>query len=168
MRSIRWIRFFLAMGLVLCFGSMGCHTGSSSPVPAGLVYSTNPAVYTEGVAIALNTPTSIGGLLTSYSVSPALPAGLSLDPVTGVISGTPTVAAATANYTVTGSDQAGSTTAILSITVVAPPLGITGTVAVPSGSVSPTVVARSAPIRNRMGTASVNTTAPNTPPWGRG
>ncbi len=85
--------------------------------PAGLTYSTNPATYVKGTAIAANNPSSTGGAITAYSVLPALPAGLALSPTTGVITGTPTVVAATAVYTVTGSNVTGSTTAALTITV---------------------------------------------------
>ena len=60
--------------------------------------------------------------MASYSVSPALPAGLSLSTTTGILSGTPTVVTATAGYTVTASNSAGNTTAILTITVNAAPL----------------------------------------------
>jgi hypothetical protein len=73
--------------------------------------------YTKGTAIAVNTPTSSGGAVTSYAVSPALPVGLTLNPSTGVISGTPTVATPTASYTVTATNSGGSTNAVLSITV---------------------------------------------------
>ncbi len=92
--------------------------------PSSLTYSTNPATYTVGTAIASNTPGSGGGAVVSYSVSPALPPGLSLDTSTGVISGTPAVAAATASYTVTATNTGGPTTAAVSITVndVAPSL----------------------------------------------
>ena len=85
--------------------------------PSGLAYSVNPAVYTMGVAITANTPSSGGGAVTSYSVSPSLPAGLSLSTSTGVISGTPTAVTATATYTVTAGNTAGTTTAGLVITV---------------------------------------------------
>ncbi|MGO9828931.1 MAG: fibronectin type III domain-containing protein [Myxococcaceae bacterium] len=85
--------------------------------PSNLAYSTNPAVYTVGTLIPLNSPSSSGGAVASYSVSPALPPGLELNTVTGVISGTPTTPAATANYTVTATNVMGSTTVALSITV---------------------------------------------------
>ena len=42
-----------------------------------------------------------GGAVTSYSISPALPAGLSFNTVTGLISGTPTATSSAANYTIT-------------------------------------------------------------------
>ena len=93
-----------------------------SAPPTGLAYSQNPATYTAGVAIIPNAPSSTGGAITSYAVSPALPAGLVLNGTTGVISGTPGAAAATAVYTVTGSNATGSTTAGLTLTVVAPEL----------------------------------------------
>ena len=68
-----------------------------------------PATYTKGTAITINTPTSGGGPVASYSISPALPAGLSFDASTGIISGTPTVVSAATNYTVTATNTGGST-----------------------------------------------------------
>jgi hypothetical protein len=88
--------------------------------PRGLVYSPNPAVYYVGAPIAPNAPSSGGGAVTSYSVSPAFPAGLSLNTTTGVISGTPTAVAATATYTILAANADGSTTAAIVVTVNAP------------------------------------------------
>jgi subtilisin-like proprotein convertase family protein len=85
--------------------------------PSALTYSNNPVIYTKGMAITANTPTSSGGAMTSYVVSPALPAGVALNPSTGVISGTPTAASPTTVYTVTATNSGGSTTALLAITV---------------------------------------------------
>jgi hypothetical protein len=90
--------------------------------PAGLSYSRNPATYTVGQAITPNVPLSTGGAIASYAVSPPLPAGLALNGSTGVITGTPTSAAASAAYTVTGSNGSGSTTTSLTIEVVLPGL----------------------------------------------
>ncbi len=93
--------------------------------PSGLAYSANPAVYTRFTTIPQNTPTNSGGAVGSYSVAPTLPAGLSLNSSTGVISGTPTAVTATANYTVTATNSVGSTTASVSITVKeAPPTSL--------------------------------------------
>lgn len=86
--------------------------------PAGLTYAQNPATYTAGVAITPNVPSSSGGAVVSYAVSPDLPTGLSLDPATGIISGTPAIPTDTAAYTVTATNATGSTTAALTITVV--------------------------------------------------
>lgn len=108
-----------------CGASPGSGGGSTPQLPLDLTYATNPGVYTQGVAIPADNPTSSGGVVTSYAVSPTLPAGLILSTSTGVISGTPTAVALTASYTVTGSNAAGSSTATLSITVnVAPPSGL--------------------------------------------
>ena len=110
--------------------------------PSHLVYATNPAVYRVGTAITPNTPSSGGSAVVSYSVSPSLPAGLSLDGSAGVIGGTPTAVASTADYTVTATNSAGSTTAILSITVNPPPTapsapsGVTAMADIRSASVS--------------------------------
>jgi hypothetical protein len=93
--------------------------------PSGLIYTAGTAAYTKGVAITPNTPSSGGGAVVSYSVSPSLPAGLSLSTSTGVISGTPTAITASASYTVTATNSGGSTTASLSLAVNdLPPTGL--------------------------------------------
>ena len=94
----------LAVALIFLAVQAACGSGSSSPTapsdptsatdsasyrkiprPRSLTYSANPAVYKKDVPITNNTPT-VTGPIASYSVSPALPAGLILDAVTGVIS----------------------------------------------------------------------------------
>jgi hypothetical protein len=86
--------------------------------PTALTYSSNPAIYKKGTSITANTPSNTGGAVVSYSVSPALPAGLTLDAAAGVISGTPTVASPTpVTYRITGTNTGGSTFCDVSITV---------------------------------------------------
>ncbi len=95
------------------------------PAPANLTYALNPATYTAGHAIAPNTPTSSGGAVTSYTVLPALPPGLTLSPTTGIISGTPTDVAPAADYDITAANSGGSTHALLNLAVDAPSLAFT-------------------------------------------
>jgi len=84
--------------------------------PGGLSYNT-PNNFTKGTVITSLSPTVSGGAVTTYSISPALPAGLSISSTTGMISGTPTVLATTASYTITAANSGGSTTFSVSITV---------------------------------------------------
>jgi hypothetical protein len=86
--------------------------------PSGLRYTSSAPVYTLGAAIPLNAPASAGGAVVSYSVSPALPAGLALDPASGAISGTPAALAKAALHTVTATNSGGLATASLLIAVV--------------------------------------------------
>jgi len=103
----------LSLLLVACGGGGG---GSNQPAPpAGLGYPAPPN-YTINVAITALNPT-VNGSVTSYTISPALPAGLSLNTTTGVISGTPTSLQASTNYTVTAANGGGMTSAIVAITV---------------------------------------------------
>lgn len=74
---------------------------SSKPFPSLDSYSTPNPVYAVGLPIAPNAPVFSNGTPTGFSVSPALPAGLSLDPSTGVISGTPSQITPQAVYTIT-------------------------------------------------------------------
>ena len=56
-------------------------------------------------------------MILSYSISPALPAGLTLNTASGIVSGTPSVITAIANYTVTATNTGGTTTVALTLTV---------------------------------------------------
>jgi gliding motility-associated-like protein len=97
-------------------------------------YATSSYAFFKDIAITSISPSLASGStpVASYSVSPNLPAGLSLNTTTGVISGTPTVAATSATYTVRASSAAVcSSTYALTIEVSDnPPPVITG----PNGS----------------------------------
>ena len=63
--------------------------------------SSSSETATVGTAITGYTITSTGGSIASYSISPAISNGLSFDPSTGRITGTPTAAATAVTYTIT-------------------------------------------------------------------
>jgi hypothetical protein len=90
-------------------------SGTSAPA---LTPSTQTLSGTVGSAITPSsapTPSGLGGTV-SYAISPALPAGLTLNPSTGVISGTPSVAQTTAPFTLTGTGaSSGTATSTLSL-----------------------------------------------------
>ena len=65
-------------------------------------------------------PTSSGGAVVSYSVSPALPTGLGLDTSTGAVYGTPSEPTAAASYTVAATNSGGNATVSLSVAVGGP------------------------------------------------
>jgi uncharacterized repeat protein (TIGR01451 family) len=90
------------------FATFGIQIQVNDIAPSGLSYN-SPNVFTVGTLIGNLTP-SVSGNVISYSVSPALPSGLSLNTTTGVISGTPTVVSANATYTVTATNSGGFTT----------------------------------------------------------
>gem|GEM_PF-880654 len=81
----------------------------SFPFPGGVIN------YTTGVAV--NVTASISGIVTSCSVSPSLPAGLSLNTTTCAITGTPTGTSPATNYTITASNASGSTNTTVTIGV---------------------------------------------------
>lgn len=94
--------------------------------PSGLDYTTTAGVYNVGTAIADNPKSALTlgtGTAATYTVSPALPAGLALDPATGTISGTPTAVKALTTYYVKASTDYGFTTKAITI-VVSAALGI--------------------------------------------
>jgi hypothetical protein len=64
-------------------------------------YTLDDATYIAGDAIATNSPTVANGTTTGFTIDPELPAGLSFDPGTGEITGTPSTATPDATYTVT-------------------------------------------------------------------
>ncbi len=84
--------------------------------PTALSYA-SPNVFTKGTGISDLSPTSSGGAVVSYSITPSLPTGLNFNTTTGIISGIPTVVAPIATYTVTATNSGGSTTFGIVITV---------------------------------------------------
>ena len=100
-------------------GGSGSGSGSGSnpgPEPAPVITYTTPNTYSIGATASL-TPTNTGGVAVAYSVSPSLAPDFSIDPVTGVISGTTTLAKS-ASYTVTAENADGLTgTFAVTITV---------------------------------------------------
>ena len=71
-------------------------------------YSFAQVEMTKGVSQSYSpTVLSSGGAVVSFSVSPSLPNGLTLDTTTGEISGTPTTITPSATYTVTGVNSGG-------------------------------------------------------------
>ncbi len=115
----RMVVILCAIVGIACGGG-GAASGPTVLPPSSLIYSVNPATYFVSRAITPNTPSSGGGAVDSFSISPALPAGLSLNGTTGVIQGTPLAAAPIANYLITASNKSGSTNINLSIIIKSP------------------------------------------------
>jgi len=106
------------------------------PAPTGLSYTTSSVNATALTPIASLSPTLTTGSEITYSIDPALPEGLVINPLTGVISGTPSAAAASTIYTVTASNTGGSTTTTLTIVVDAVPADTTAPVITRIGNAS--------------------------------
>lgn len=85
--------------------------------PVSLAYGSGAFSFTHGISITPVAPSVSGGAVSSYSVSPSLPAGLSIDPVTGILSGNPSGASSVAAYVVQASNSSGFCTAAISIVV---------------------------------------------------
>ncbi len=96
------------------------------PAKPSIAYSPSSQTLTAGTAMTPWTPTNSGGTAESWSISPALPQGLSLDPASGALAGTPMVASPATPYTVTATNGGGTGTATLTLTVVLPPAPIIG------------------------------------------
>lgn len=75
-----------------------------------LSVSQNSYVGVVSVAFTTITVSNAGGPVTNYSISPALPTGLSFNTTTGAITGTPRVAMATRSYTISGTNSDGTGT----------------------------------------------------------
>ncbi len=108
------------------YNSYGKSTSNSFTINCGytpVISYTIPNQYLVNAAITALTPTNTGAAVTStWSVSPSLPAGLTLNPSTGVITGTPTVLTALTNYFVTAGNQYGSSSTAIPITVYSAPV----------------------------------------------
>jgi hypothetical protein len=78
-------------------------------VKGGVYYSPSSYSFFLNVALSPITPISNGVSINSYSISPALPTGLTIDPTYGIISGTPTAINNVTTYTITAITLSGIT-----------------------------------------------------------
>jgi hypothetical protein len=87
-------------------------------VTPNISYSPSARSLTQDVPLPENiTPSNSGGVVVSWSINPALPAGLAFDMASGTISGTPTAASPQTNYQITASNSGGTSSATLTLTV---------------------------------------------------
>lgn len=115
------IRRITASGVVTTVAGVGGNTVSLDGIGAAAAFR-NPA----GLALDRLGNLYVGDagsqtirkvVLTGYSISPALPAGLNFDAVSGTISGTPTAVSSNTNYTITANNIGGSGQATIGIRV---------------------------------------------------
>src|ERR1700687_904271 len=127
---LRTCGFVIAVALLLvaCAGDGGSDAVQATLAPhdlgppTALTY-TSPVTGTVGAALTQLVPT-LSGHADTFAVYPPLPAGLMLDPATGIVSGTPTSARLPLTYTVVASNVGGAYTKFqLLLTVDPPPAG---------------------------------------------
>lgn len=110
-------------------------------------YTLSPANYTRNQTIATNSPVLAGGTPASFAIAPPLPAGLAFSTSNGRITGTPTADSASAAYTITATNTAGSDTFDLTISV--------------TGPIAPTITYPAVPVYHAPGTRIVITPTVN-------
>ncbi|RPH40212.1 MAG: hypothetical protein EHM87_22680 [Burkholderiales bacterium] len=123
MRGVRFgAALWIALGAAACGGGgsdtsppVAPSTASPSPAAPTAVYAP-PPLYPAKEAIAPLVP-AVSGSATAFSVSPALPAGLAIDPRSGIVTGTPAAGFAPTDYTVSVTGPGGTTTATLRLGV---------------------------------------------------
>lgn len=157
--------------------------GSAPVAPSISLSSSSGFALTNSSVGSLYTISNSGGSVTSYSISPALPAGLIFNSVTGLISGTPTALSSATNYTITArridpnNGASSSDTAVFSLAVfnVAPttttvPTTVPTTTTAPATNVEPSTQTDSsntnladAPRTSNRNASIANTSTPSSP-----
>jgi 6-phosphogluconolactonase (cycloisomerase 2 family) len=116
------MKHLISLTLLALVSGCGSSSGAGSDAPAapsGLTYGESQISYMIQVEIEANVPT-YQGKVTSWSVEPALPAGLNMDPDTGRITGKPLVEQEYGQYIVTATGPSGADQSDLDIEVVHP------------------------------------------------
>ncbi|MBP6740956.1 MAG: putative Ig domain-containing protein, partial [Leptospiraceae bacterium] len=70
-----------------------------------------------GTSISILAPSVSGGTVSSFSISPSLPTGLTLNGSTGAITGTPMGSAVNQDYTITGKTQVADVTTTITLKI---------------------------------------------------
>lgn len=144
--------------------------GSAPVAPSISLSSSSGFALTNSAVGSLYSISNTGGTVTSYSIAPALPAGLSFSTVTGLISGTPTALSSARNYTITArrvdanNGASSSDSAVFNLEVVNVAPTTTTTTVPPATTVAPVV--NSAPASDSS-SAEVNTNVVSAPQTSR-
>jgi hypothetical protein len=105
--------------------------GGNSGSPTSLYYTNSPFVFAIGFPVntGLGVGTLDGGIPTACTSSPSLPNGLSIDPITCEITGTPTISQASTRYLISASNLFGKTNSsiVIEVTNITPITSITYT-----------------------------------------
>jgi mucin-19 len=114
------IRMITPAGVVTTVAGNGTNTSTDGlgvaatfASPAGLIMDNTGNLYVGDAGTSKIRKV----VVTGYTISPSLPAGLSFDVTTGIISGTPTVNSASTDYTITAFNGGGSSSATVNITI---------------------------------------------------
>jgi hypothetical protein len=148
----KFLRVIALVGLTSLVVALPVATSSVGAAPS-LAPATQTATVSVGEAMTATTvlvSTEIAGTKT-FTVTPTLPAGLSLNSTTGVVSGTPTVSLAATTFSIVASDGTSSAMATLTLTVTE----------VTSQSVAVTPASQS--VSGKVGSAITATTALTAP-----
>ncbi|WP_333625493.1 DUF6443 domain-containing protein [Sphingobacterium siyangense] len=124
------VRKITPSGVVTTIAGNGS-SGSDNGAPLSATFSSLNGIFASSVdnlylGDSGNNQIRWKGVGNGYSISPALPAGLTFDKSTGKISGSPTVAQVLTNYTVTAYNAAGSSTKLISFAIESGGLSLSG------------------------------------------
>jgi hypothetical protein len=144
--SPAWAGLMPLTGAVMTLCALvACSQGRQSPLATAMLSYNGahpfPAVIGESIAL---TP-AVSGPVDHYTVAPPLPPGLSLDVLSGVISGAPTQVSGSATYLVTATGPGAHASFALLLSVTEPPSHLSypspaaGTVGVPLTPLLPAI-----------------------------
>ncbi|RKT00250.1 YDG domain-containing protein [Flavobacterium sp. 123] len=91
------------------------NTGSIMDGAPTIIYSPFTLEFIQGVTIVNSVPNLNNTTIQSFTISPDLPEGLTMNSITGVISGTPVYPSIETTYSITGTNFGGSTTTKVTI-----------------------------------------------------
>jgi hypothetical protein len=110
------IRVFAVLSVLVGLAPLSLTSVSAAPALSPATQSVNGVAGSPITPTTAYTATEIPGTKT-FTITPALPAGLTLNASTGVVTGTPTVTLVATTFTVTASDGTASATATISLTI---------------------------------------------------
>ena len=117
----------LSQPLLDYINNICCGNTPPTPKPPTINYTDTTLTFTQGTAVNICPATLTGDPIIVVTVNPSLPAGLTLNPSTGCITGTPTGTSGATSFTFTATNSVGTDTDVISIVVNAAPPTVVNT-----------------------------------------